>query len=420
MDRTKVCRRYGLAAAAILAVLGLVTPGVKAADDVDWKARALALNEITGEKVIEGQIKMLLEDPAGAKKLVEAALPLLKEKEQPFNYNAAYILARVALQVKDLEGGQAFFRVCAEKAAKLRSPQKLVQAYSGMLGIIDLLYLTKKYEASAKLCQEFLETLEREGFTRAVKEDVLRRMIRAMAKQGKVDEAAKMVENLLKVRSGDWRNLELKAWLEREAGRDEAAIKIYEELLEEVAKDKALEKAEKDEIVSEIHYILSGLYVDVDRVDKAADHLKILLGAHPDNPTYNNDLGYIWADHDMNLDEAERMIRKALDDDRKQRDKNPELKPEENKDNAAYLDSLGWVLYKQKKYKEAIPVLERAVEDKEGQHIEIFDHLAEVYMAVGEKAKALDAWKKGVEAAGSSKREQERKAQVEKKLQASK
>ncbi len=29
-------------------------------------------------------------------------------------------------------------------------------------------------------------------------------------------------------------------------------------------------------------------------------------------------VAYIWADHDMNLDEAERMVRKALDEDRKQ------------------------------------------------------------------------------------------------------
>ena len=89
-------------------------------------------------------------------------------------------------------------------------------------------------------------------------------------------------------------------------------------------------------------------------MDKAADQLKALLVREPDNPTYNNDLGYIWADHDMNLAESEKLIRKAIDDDRRTRRKaNPDLKPELDKDNAAYLDSLGWVLFKQKKYKEA-------------------------------------------------------------------
>ena len=37
-------------------------------------------------------------------------------------------------------------------------------------------------------------------------------------------------------------------------------------------------------------------------------------------------------------------------------------------------------------------------------------------MALGRKAEAVAIWKKGVELASSSKREQERKSQVEKKL----
>jgi len=39
-----------------------------------------------------------------------------------------------------------------------------------------------------------------------------------------------------------------------------------------------------------------------------------------------------------------------------------------------------------------------------------------VHLALGDKAKAIEAWKKGLEVAGSSKREQQRKQDVEKKL----
>ena len=114
-------------------------------------------------------------------------------------------------------------------------------------------------------------------------------------------------------------------------------------------------------------------------MDKAAADLKTLLEKDPDNPGYNNDLGYIWADHDMKLEESEKMIRKALDEDKKQRLKaNPTLKPADVKDNASYLDSLGWVLFKEKKYKEARRPLEEAVKDPDAQSIEIYDHLAEV------------------------------------------
>ena len=89
-----------------------------------------------------------------------------------------------------------------------------------------------------------------------------------------------------------------------------------------------------------------------------------MLKDKPDDPTYNNDLGYIWADHDKNLAEAEKLIRKAIEQDRKQREElkaGGELKPEGDKDNPAFLDSLGWVLYKQKKYQDAKKQLLEAI-----------------------------------------------------------
>ena len=74
------------------------------------------------------------------------------------------------------------------------------------------------------------------------------------------------------------------------------------------------------------------------------------------------------------------------------------------------------MLYKKKKFQEAKPILLKAIEDKDAQHIEIYDHLGDVHLALGEKMEAVSAWKKGVEAAGPSKREQERKTLVEKKI----
>jgi tetratricopeptide (TPR) repeat protein len=163
---------------------------------------------------------------------------------------------------------------------------------------------------------------------------------------------------------------------------------------------------------------MSNVYVELGRIDKAAEQLKMLLAKNPDSPRYNNDLGYIWADHDTDLEEAEKLIRKAIEEDRKQRKAGGDLKPEEDKDSAAYLDSLGWVLFKQKKYAEAKKWLLEATKGDEGDNIEIYDHLADVYMALGEKAQALETWKKALTLETSSLREQHRKADVEKKLKA--
>src|SRR5262249_24712791 len=142
-----------------------------------------------------------------------------------------------------------------------------------------------------------------------------------------------------------------------------------------------------------------------------------LIAKRPDEPGYYNDLGYIWADRGQNLEESEKLIRKALDLDRKRRKAQPNLKPEEDRDNGAYLDSLGWVLFKQKKYAEAKKVLQEAVKDKSSQHIEIYDHLGEVLLALSEREAAVAAWQRGVELAGDSQRERQLRSSVEKKLQ---
>ena len=120
------------------------------------------------------------------------------------------------------------------------------------------------------------------------------------------------MNNLLKERGNDWCNVELKGWLQQETNHTADAAKTYEGLLKLIPKDESLAKDEKAELVADVHYILSGVYVELDKIDTAAEHLQLLLKQHPDEPKYNNDLGYIWADHDMHLDEAERMIRKAL------------------------------------------------------------------------------------------------------------
>jgi len=256
----------------------------------------------------------------------------------------------------------------------------------------------------------------------------LRQMAQVLTKMGKIDQALKMIDNLVKV--ADRRAAtrpeaiverillrDLKGRVLREAGKYDESARTWEDLLDVLAKDKDLKEKAKEDFGDEIRYRLSGVYVDLKQIDKASKHLETLLNKEKDNPTYNNDLGFIWADNDMKLEEAEKLIRHALDEDRKQRRKAiPDIKPEQDKDNAAYLDSLGWVLYKRKKYKEALEPLLEAIKQEEGQHVEIFDHLGDVYVALGEKGKAIESWKKGVKCAPLSKRDEQRKTEVEKKI----
>jgi tetratricopeptide (TPR) repeat protein len=399
---------------AMFGFVGLAQISRAADEEGELRQKALSLNDITGDDPIKGQIKDLESDPAGTKKLLALAVKMTKEKEQPFNYTAAMILAQAADHLKDTESALALYRVCAAESLKLQSADKIAQAY---LHLSQLLLQQKKYDEEIKLWQEILEMKDTGGNLGNIKILAFSEMITAKALQGKIDEARKLVDKLDKVAPGNWLPLNLKGQVERLAGKYDEAAKNWEEALERVQKDENFDKETKADLIREFRLKLGNVYVDANQIDNATKHLKILLEQDPDDPGVNNDLGYIWADHDMNLDQAEKMIRKALDEDRKRRKKeNPELKPEEDKDNAAYLDSLGWVLFKKKKFQDAKEPMLKAIKEKDGKHVEIYDHLGEIYMALGEKAEAISIWKEALKLETEEQREKDIKTKVEKKL----
>lgn len=98
-----------------------------------------------------------------------------------------------------------------------------------------------------------------------------------------------------------------------------------------------------------------------------------------DGAAYNY-LAFLFADRGDSLDEAERLITRAL-----------ALEP----DNGYYLDTRGWIYFKQGRRAEAIVELERAVGIV--PDAVIYDHLGDVYDRLGRRDKALEAWEKGAE-----------------------
>ena len=408
------------------------------AGDDPLQRQLLALNDVTGSEPFDMHYKALSADKDTAKKMITLGLSQIKDKKQPLRYNAALLLAQIAGDMKDLKSAEAFYRVCTTEATKLQSTKKLLESY---VGLIDLFNTNKKYKESARVCRELIDLktddgkprivlqavttrfgetdfIEEDGFdsARRLRTGIHRLLIQAIAKQGKYDQALNLADSLLKARD-HWMERQLRAWVLNEAGKFAEAAEAYEDVLKRIAKDKDLEPDEQEQYTRRYKYLLSTVYVDNKQLDKATEHLKALLDKYPDYAGYYNDLGYIWADHDMNLEEAEKLIRKALELDNKQRLKNPDLSEEEKKqENGAYLDSLGWVLFKQKRYKEAKDYLLKAVEDRNAQHIEIYDHLGDVHLMLGERELARAAWEKGLEFAGDDRREQARKAAVQKKL----
>jgi tetratricopeptide (TPR) repeat protein len=164
---------------------------------------------------------------------------------------------------------------------------------------------------------------------------------------------------------------------QREAKQSQQAVATFEEALHDAQLD------EDDDFINAKFYFNYGAAAEqAGLYDKAADLLRKSIALDPENSAeaYNY-LGYMWADHNMNLDEAELMIRRAL---------------ESEPNNASYLDSLGWVKFRKGQFDRALDELQRAAKTAEHEDPVVFEHLGDTYLKLNRAGEALEAWQKAL------------------------
>jgi tetratricopeptide (TPR) repeat protein len=153
--------------------------------------------------------------------------------------------------------------------------------------------------------------------------------------------------------------------------------------------------------------LLSNIYSVAKKNAESEAELLACLKIDADSIAVNNDLGYQWADQGKNLPEAEAMIRKAIELDRKSRKGLFAVRPDADKDfkdNACYIDSLGWVLFRRGQVEAARKELEYAATLPDGDDPVIFEHLGEVYLSLGQRDLAITAFRQAIHFYGEGKR----------------
>lgn len=125
--------------------------------------------------------------------------------------------------------------------------------------------------------------------------------------------------------------------------------------------------------------MLAGAQQQRGQVRQAIETLKQAYELDPRDATVNNDLAYNWAEAGVNLEEAEKRLRYAV--------------AQEPRNNA-FLDSLGWVLYKKGDFGGAIRWLARASGTGAEDDAVIFDHLGDALWRAGRGAEALEYWRR--------------------------
>ena len=125
----------------------------------------------------------------------------------------------------------------------------------------------------------------------------------------------------------------------------------------------------------DVHYALAATYEQAGRVPEALRELSALAKARPEDPAALNALGYTLADHDKQLSHARALIERAH-----------AAAPK----NAAILDSMGWVRFRQGNAEQALPYLSEAYADDRGG--DIAAHLGEVQWTLGHQDEADRIW----------------------------
>ncbi|MGO4704691.1 tetratricopeptide repeat protein [Microvirga sp. 2MCAF38] len=190
---------------------------------------------------------------------------------------------------------------------------------------------------------------------------------------GRGDEAVAYLQNLMKERPDDVEVVMALGNVQRSRKQFAAAAETYGKAIQLIGTpDRS-------------HWILffyrGSSYERSKQWEKGEPDMKKALDLVPDSmPSAKaqvlNYLAYSWVDQNQNIDEAFKMLTRAV-----------ELAPRDG----MVIDSLGWAYYRLGKYQDAVRELDKAVELKPGDPV-INDHLGDAYWRVGRRDEAKFQW----------------------------
>ena len=272
----------------------------------------------------------------------------------PGNTEVIYAVGLLAFQLKDYE-------VAEENMKRLLS-----LGYRDADGARYLLgQIAEERKAWPQALQWYEGIAEGEHFVAA-----RMRAANAIAKQGRIDEARAFLRRVAAESPGDQAQLSVaEAQLLREANRSQEAFQVLDEALK------------KDPDQPELLYDYALTAEKLERFDVLESNLRKLIEVRPDHAHAYNALGYSFAERNLRLPEARKLVERAL-----------ELAP----DDYFIIDSMGWVLYREGDLKGAAEQLRRAYSGR--PDAEIGAHLGEVLWMLGERDEANRVWQESLKA----------------------
>ena len=190
-----------------------------------------------------------------------------------------------------------------------------------------------------------------------------------LQREKKPEKALEVMLNILASKYASWETYLLTSRMLANQKKNRQAIKV-------------LDQGYKKHPLKIRLLFLRGVYEEkAGLTEECINTMRQVIAREPGFSSAYNYLGYLFAEQGENLDEAERLILKAL-----------ELKP----DDGYYLDSLAWVYVMQGNYTKAIPLFFEALKRAPGEGV-IMEHIGDAYRLMDQPEKAREYYQKALE-----------------------
>ncbi len=194
--------------------------------------------------------------------------------------------------------------------------------------------------------------------------------LRALIAQDRTDDAIARARQLVDLDGGSARSLRLLGDVLVNKDDFAGAADAYAR-----ARDALGDKAGQQDAALLLQ--LGGALEQAGQWEQARPILERVVALAPDSAVALNHLGYALASRGEDLPQAIALLEKAN-----------RLRPKE----PAFIDSLGWALFRSGAYDKALPLIQSAAMDEPGNS-ELSEHLGDVLWAMGRRFEARYAWK---------------------------
>jgi len=253
-------------------------------------------------------------------------------------------------------------------------------AERGYQGQVDAYRDAKQYDKATQVAQQAAQAMPKDKSVQLM-------LAGQLADTNKSEEGIKLAKAQLHGDAGDREvhlalaqmYTRLRRWKDASEEID-AADAISAQKDAQVSKPGASPVAVSQDDKIYIYFLRGALDERQKHYDSAEEQFRKILAIDSSNSMTLNYLGYMLADRGVKLDDALTMVQKAV---------------QQDPQNGAYLDSLGWVYFKMGQYALAEANLRKASE-RMGQDPAVHDHLGELYEKTGRLRLAAAQWEQSL------------------------